>query len=535
MKPLVNIFLALLCISVFCQAGGATILHVPLPYATIQAAVNAAVVGDTVLVDEGTYKENILITKKITVGSLFIVDGDTAHISRTIIDGSQPSNPKVAAVVTIDGATDTTTVVAGFTLTGGKGNLRTVNYPPITYETIVGMGVDIAGGGARIHHNIVRANYCSAPTTAVGGVINIFDVADQYGISYAIVECNSIVDNTVIGANVGGGAIAIGHSSTIRGNVIARNTALGVSSLGSGAALNIWNGLVKIERNQIINNWASYGGGALYANAIPQLNMAPNIEMVNNIIADNFAGGFGGGLLIEVAGATVLMVNNTLVSNTAGMGAGLAIQSGATVRALNTILWDSSASEVVTATGGSFTASYCDVAGGVTGIGNINADPGFFSSHGDSLCWFHGSSSCANAGVMSASVGGVVLTAPSEDCYGHFRPIGAAPDIGAFEDGPWSGVENIEGIMPTAYVLHQNYPNPFNPRTVVSCQLPVASDVRLVVCDILGREVAVLLNERKAPGRYTAEFDASGLASGIYFYHLTAGKFEETRKMVLLK
>jgi CubicO group peptidase (beta-lactamase class C family) len=85
------------------------------------------------------------------------------------------------------------------------------------------------------------------------------------------------------------------------------------------------------------------------------------------------------------------------------------------------------------------------------------------------------------------------------------------------------------------YSLEQNHPNPFNPRTVISCQWPIVSDVRLVVYDILGREVAVLVNEKKMPGKYNVEFNASSLASGVYFYRLVAGQYVETRKMVLVR
>jgi len=96
------------------------------------------------------------------------------------------------------------------------------------------------------------------------------------------------------------------------------------------------------------------------------------------------------------------------------------------------------------------------------------------------------------------------------------------------------GVNNRDQ-RPTAFALEQNYPNPFNPTTVVSYQLPVVSTVKLVVYDILGREVAVLVNETKAPGSYTVRFDAGRLASGVYFYRLQAGRFTQIRKMVLMK
>jgi hypothetical protein len=89
--------------------------------------------------------------------------------------------------------------------------------------------------------------------------------------------------------------------------------------------------------------------------------------------------------------------------------------------------------------------------------------------------------------------------------------------------------------IPTGFSLMQNYPNPFNPVTVVGYQLPAVSDVRLGVYDLLGREVAALVNERKSPGSYEMHFDASGLASGVYFYRLQAGDLVMTRKLLFLK
>jgi hypothetical protein len=89
--------------------------------------------------------------------------------------------------------------------------------------------------------------------------------------------------------------------------------------------------------------------------------------------------------------------------------------------------------------------------------------------------------------------------------------------------------------FPTAAALSQNYPNPFNPTTVISYQLPQASDVRLILYDLLAREVAVLVNGRKAAGSYSLAFDGSGLASGVYIYRLEAGKSVFTRKMLLQK
>jgi hypothetical protein len=88
---------------------------------------------------------------------------------------------------------------------------------------------------------------------------------------------------------------------------------------------------------------------------------------------------------------------------------------------------------------------------------------------------------------------------------------------------------------PSGFQLGRSYPNPFNATTVVSYQLSVVSEVRLTVYDVLGREVARLVDERKPAGSYQVTFDASSLASGVYLYRMTAGSFVQTRKMTLLR
>jgi photosystem II stability/assembly factor-like uncharacterized protein len=88
---------------------------------------------------------------------------------------------------------------------------------------------------------------------------------------------------------------------------------------------------------------------------------------------------------------------------------------------------------------------------------------------------------------------------------------------------------------PEDLILEQNYPNPFNPGTVIDFQVPESGLVRLVVYDLLGREVTVLVNERKPSGNYHVQFNATGLASGVYFYRIIAGQSVQTRKMIFLR
>ena len=119
-----------------------------------------------------------------------------------------------------------------------------------------------------------------------------------------------------------------------------------------------------------------------------------------------------------------------------------------------------------------------------------------------------------------------------------------------YATAPVTGIGDQRSDVASEFKLEQNYPNPFNPTTVISYHLPagqaglpVVSDVRLVVYDLLGREVAVLVNEKKAPGSYTVQFDAGHFASGTYFYRLQArslsgaqgGEVTRVGKMMLLK
>jgi photosystem II stability/assembly factor-like uncharacterized protein len=92
-----------------------------------------------------------------------------------------------------------------------------------------------------------------------------------------------------------------------------------------------------------------------------------------------------------------------------------------------------------------------------------------------------------------------------------------------------------KGTRPNAISLLQNYPNPFNPFTTIKFDLPISSDVRLSVYDLLGREVAVLVNEMKEAGYHQVTFDASDLSSGVYFYRLQAGDVVQTRRLLLLR
>ena len=88
---------------------------------------------------------------------------------------------------------------------------------------------------------------------------------------------------------------------------------------------------------------------------------------------------------------------------------------------------------------------------------------------------------------------------------------------------------------PSNYLFSQNYPNPFNPTTAISYELPEANYVSIKVYNLIGKEVAVLVDEQKQAGKYKLQFDGSGIPSGVYFYRIQAGSYSETKRMILLK
>ena len=145
--------LLLLIIVFLSGVVSAEIIHVPAEQPDIQSAINKATTGDTVLVSEGNYYENISFKgKAITVASMFLMDGDTAHISATVIDGSQASQ---APVVTFNSSESEASVLSGFTITGGSG--RELTSLAFGYPLVGGGGIFITSGATVSHNNIINS------------------------------------------------------------------------------------------------------------------------------------------------------------------------------------------------------------------------------------------------------------------------------------------------------------------------------------------------------------------------------------------
>lgn len=283
-------------------------------------------------------------------------------------------------------------------------------------------------------------------------------------------------------------------------------------------------------------------GGAVYGS------FNSNITLVNALIFNNSASLFGGALYSHYSRYN--LINVTIANNSAGAGSGIYCQASR-VSVVNSILWYNSSVYFEPLDN----PSYIDVANsniqfGQGGIqtngngtinwmqGNMDAEPGFVSlQNGD----FHlaNESPCIGAGTDSIEIGGLWFFSPDEDIERTPRPnpVNTNPDIGAYESQlsvPTIVVDDEGGTIKYT-ALFQNYPNPFNPSTVIRYQIPEASYVSLKVYDLLGKEVATLVDEAKEAGYYQAVFDASAIASGMYFYRMVAGSYVAARKFVVLK
>jgi len=149
---------------------------------------------------------------------------------------------------------------------------------------------------------------------------------------------------------------------------------------------------------------------------------------------------------------------------------------------------------------------------------------GVYISSNNGLSWIQKNNGLISKNVWSVYVKSGYLYAGTY-CMGLWRR--AVDDI--------IGVQNIGSKIPDKFSLLQNFPNPFNPSTIIRFQIKDSRLVTLKVYDILGKEIATLVNEKQSPGVYEVTFDGSRLTSGIYFYKLVSGSYSEVRKMVLIK
>ncbi len=413
------VFLLFMVLPVF---GMAATIHVPGDQPTIQAGIDAATDGDTVLVAPDTYVENInFLGKAITVTS-------ELGPEVTIIDGSSPEDPDFGSVVTFWNDEGRDSILEGFTLTGGSGNYMSEG------DQYFGGGISVAGSSPAVTGNIITGN----TVTGSGGGIDCFDpgsplIADNtisenhaeggYGgvrikKSDAIVRKNTISRNTSV---VGPGGIGVHNAIAI----IADNTVSDNSALNGGyGGISVFNAFAVIADNTVSGNQASFGGGIYVigdSTGYPPTTLTGNVVANNNadtdgggiylfgtttavlnnlVIGNNAISGRGAGIWVT-ANSDVLIANTTVTGNTANNSGGGIGATNSTITVVDSILWGNSAAagkEMYLMLSSTATISYCDVDGGQGsvrirpgctldwGTGMIDADPLFEGEGDEAFC-----------------------------------------------------------------------------------------------------------------------------------------------------
>ncbi|MBK7979099.1 MAG: T9SS type A sorting domain-containing protein [Ignavibacteriae bacterium] len=284
-----------------------------------------------------------------------------------------------------------------------------------------------------------------------------------------------------------------------------------------------------------------------------------NVFLKNLLIKNNIAENEGGGIYIDNSEKVILnnltiAFNNSKINNHSG---GIYF-NGEKLFITNCIIFKNIPKDIklkhTNFNNSELTISNSDLFGGIKSIensdsvkinwneNNIESDPMFIGgvplSYGLKII-----SPCLNVGTPFLILQGDTIINLSSDEY-----IGSAPDMGSIESDYLISITDEENL-PSEFQLLQNYPNPFNPTTTIEYIIPKSvnansfhntqqkseDNVKVIVFDILGKEIKTLVNEYQKPGYYKIQFNAANLPSGIYYYQLKYGNLYQSKKMLYLK
>ncbi len=385
---------AILIFTVFLVLNGLSfgdVINVPEDRERIQTAINSAGEGDTVLVQPGVYRENInFCGKRITVASLFLIDGDETRIDSTIIDGSRNGS-----VVRFEGSENINSFLSGFTIRNGEyangGGIRILNAgAKLSHLKVIdNIGVSQGGGGGlyayRIDTLAILNSVFEGNSSAFGGGIKL-----HFG--------NVYIENTVIrnneATNYGGGLAIFGlHTDVVfNSGVISGNR---TDNWGGGLYM-LCGSTGKFDNATIIENQADDGGGMFIGGN-------SQIDFSYGAIANNSADDYGGGVYLSGSNEKHF-TNATITQNTADNGEGVNIVEDSRNTFTNCILFENGNTNIFQTGNSSTVIDYSLIEGGEDGIdrqggslqygeNNIDEDPLFagvecqdYSLTGDSPC-----------------------------------------------------------------------------------------------------------------------------------------------------
>ena len=490
----------------------ATIIDVPGDYSTIQAGLNAATQGDTVLVQPGTYVENI-VWPPVNGIKLFSA-GDS---SNSVIDGN---NTGRIISVTSTGNIDTSTVIQGFRITHGSsiqsgGGIDCQN-SSVTIRScaIISNSANLYGGGiacrdqsnSEVINCYISGN--SAITCGGGGIACLSSNPN-------IINC-IIIGNQSLGEHEGGGGggICFFYCNPILTDVIL----IGNSAI-YGGSIYICSSSPNLTDVTISGNTANYGGGICCFDCGSEGPILIDVTVTENTAYD------GGGIWCYWSSPTLLRVRVTrnTASNMAG-GIALCFHSNPSIEhctiAENHDTLDGDG--IFTIDNCLPTISYCNIFSNGIGLHNWFISPIVNCPNN----WWGDASGPYNPNYNPSGHG------DSTNIYVNPLPFLTEPDSLA----PPAGISEHHFQPPTTFKLFPNYPNPFNATTTIAFELSVISKVTLKIYNILGQTVATTINgQMMSSGRHEVTFSDTNLSSGVYFYHLSAGRNTAVGKMVLLK
>jgi len=503
-------------------AAMANIINVPDDQPTIQAGINAAVDGDTVLVQPGNYVENINFSgKNIIVGSLFLITQDTTYISQTIIDGDSSGS-----VVSFTNGEDSTAVLSGFTITNGNsgsgGGIYCRYSSPKLENLIISSNTALCGAGA----------FCRNSSTILKDIT---------------ISNNSGYDDPSVGMYSVGGGIYIFDNS----NPTLMNVTISENYGCYGGGIFCKNSHPSLVNVVISNNTAGVGGGIHCYNSSPSY---LNVSIVNNMAIETYwEYSYGGGICSEKSNSNLM--NVTISGNSADFGGGIICANNSNSTLVNSILWNDAPQEIYFYPEGdsnSITIAYSDIQNGQNGIvtndngsvnwldGNIDAEPLFANpENGDfHLTW-------TNFPIPDSTKSPCIDTG---DPNSPLDPDSTRADMGAYYfDQSQQGIEDIP-ILSVRCMLYQNYPNPFSSSTTISFILATKShkNSQIKIYNIKGQLVKCLacgesLSAEADRVGYSIFWDGKDkkgntLSSGIYLYKLIVDNNTlDTKKCLLLR
>lgn len=591
-------FIRLTCIIfVFglCASTSALTWYVPIPCPTIQAGIDSASTGDTVLVTDGTYTGDG--NRDIDFdGKAILVTSENGPLLTIIDCEGDTLNPHRGFY--FHNGEDTTSVVRGFTIQNGGaydgGGIHCDGSSPTIEDNIItGNTVSWEGGGIYcgscsplIKNNTITGNYglygggiyCEHPSspTIKGNTITGNTFGKYGGGIYSFESSPIIIYNTITGNTsnyvygYGGGILCEYDTSlTIDSNTITENT---TDFCGGGIAC--YQAYPSITRNIIIGNESSWGGGIYCEDSSKAITtiefntIMGNIgeegggiccwrsspTIAHNAIIENQAT-WGGGIYCEDLSSPIIDGNTNTKNTASNEGGGIYIYDQSSPTIINSIFWEDSAGtaqEIYLLGSSSLTISYSDVEGGSAAVyvtpgctlyweqGNINTDPLFVTgSFGDyylsqTAAGQTEQSPCVDAGDPSSSL-----------------PLGTTRTDGAIDMWPadmgyhypvTSGIveEDLNDIHQRIKYLHQNYPNPFISTTTIKFLVITPSQITLSIYNICGALVRRLVDDKVSVGIHEAIWDGRNgqghkVSSGVYLYRLEFGDYSETRHMIILR